>query len=267
PRGSTTGSRRRSATTPPARCSPGSSRGTWNCTGGASPRGTGCCCWWGRPTATRGSSRTPTSTTSTATPPGSSASAAAGTSARARSVNVGGFAARPVRVEVRGPRGGPPYEDRGRPGPVPGTRHVRDGSAGPLRGPAQGKGPDPGPRTVRGRARRGPGRRPLLPHPGPQTAGDVMPSFPREELEAMVDYWLEANRRCEEAGDWRPLADLYTEDATYGWNVGPKQDFMAVGRDEIRDIALGQEMGGLDGWIYPYQSILIDERKGEVVGF
>src|SRR5690606_11510344 len=106
-----------------------------------------------------------------------------------------------------------------------------------------------------------------LPHPGPQTAGDVMPSFPREELEAMVDYWLEANRRCEEAGDWRPLADLYTEDATYGWNVGPKQDFMAVGRDEIRDIALGQEMGGLDGWIYPYQSILIDERKGEVVGF
>lgn len=81
PRGSTTGSRRRSATTPPARCSPGSSRGTWNCTGGASPRGTGCCCWWGRPTATRGSSRTPTSTTSTATPPSSSVSAAAGTSA------------------------------------------------------------------------------------------------------------------------------------------------------------------------------------------
>ncbi|RFU39803.1 nuclear transport factor 2 family protein [Actinomadura logoneensis] len=94
-----------------------------------------------------------------------------------------------------------------------------------------------------------------------------MPAFPRTELDAMVEHWLEANRRCEAAGDWRPLADLYTEDATYGWNVGPGQDFMAVGRAEIRDIALGAEMGGLDGWSYPYQAILVDERRGEVVGF
>ncbi|MGR6917626.1 nuclear transport factor 2 family protein [[Actinomadura] parvosata] len=91
--------------------------------------------------------------------------------------------------------------------------------------------------------------------------------YARDELEEMVRRWLEANRRCEERGDWRPLADLYTEDATYGWNVGPGQDFMAVGRQEIRDLALGSEMGGLDGWSYPYQSILIDERRGEVVGF
>ena len=94
-----------------------------------------------------------------------------------------------------------------------------------------------------------------------------MTPFPREELDAMVEHWLDQNRRCEEAGDWRPLAELYTEDATYGWNLGPGQDFMAVGRDEIRDLALGTEMGGLDGWTYPYQSILVDERGGEVVGF
>ncbi|MBO3749588.1 nuclear transport factor 2 family protein [Streptosporangiaceae bacterium NEAU-GS5] len=94
-----------------------------------------------------------------------------------------------------------------------------------------------------------------------------MPAFPRDELDEMVRRWLEANRRCEELGDWRPLAELYTEDATYGWNIGPDQDFMAVGRSEIRDFALGSEMGGLDGWSYPYQSILIDERAGEVVGF
>ncbi|GAA3212981.1 nuclear transport factor 2 family protein [Actinocorallia longicatena] len=92
-------------------------------------------------------------------------------------------------------------------------------------------------------------------------------TFPRAELEEMVQLWLDTNRRCEELGDWKPLAELYTEDATYGWNLGPGQDFMAVGRDEIRDIALGQEMGGLDGWEYPYQQILIDEVKGEVVGF
>ena len=40
-----------------------------------------------------------------------------------------------------------------------------------------------------------------------------------------------------EKGDWKPLADFYTEDATYGWNIGPKEDVMCVGRDEIRDVA------------------------------
>ncbi|RJL31704.1 nuclear transport factor 2 family protein [Bailinhaonella thermotolerans] len=94
-----------------------------------------------------------------------------------------------------------------------------------------------------------------------------MPAYPREELEEMVERWLAANRECEARGDWRPLADLYTEDATYGWNLGPRDEFMAVGREEIRDVALGLEMGGLDGWSYPYQRILIDDRQGEVVGF
>lgn len=93
-----------------------------------------------------------------------------------------------------------------------------------------------------------------------------MPAFPREELEAMVQRWLDANRRCEELGDWKPLADLFTEDATYGWNFGPREEFMAVGRDEIREVAVGLEMGGLDGWTYPYQEILIDDRKGQVLG-
>ena len=62
------------------------------------------------------------------------------------------------------------------------------------------------------------------------------------------------------------MAELYTPDATYGWNYGPNEDFMAVGRDEIRDVALGLEMGGLDGWEYPYQKVLIDEQAGEVIG-
>jgi hypothetical protein len=83
----------------------------------------------------------------------------------------------------------------------------------------------------------------------------------------MVERWLQANRDAEAAGDWGPMADLYTEDATYGWNFGPKENFMAVGREEIRDFALGTEMAGLDGWEYPYQQILIDEVKGQVVGF
>ena len=40
---------------------------------------------------------------------------------------------------------------------------------------------------------------------------------------------------------------LRSDDATYGWNIGPKEDVMCVGIDEIRDIALGLEMDGLEG--------------------
>ena len=92
-----------------------------------------------------------------------------------------------------------------------------------------------------------------------------MPSFPRAELDEMVRRWLKENERCEQAGDWRPLAEMYTEDATYGWHVGPREEFMAIGREEIRELALGQEMEGLEGWTYPYQSFLIDDRQGEVI--
>ncbi len=92
-------------------------------------------------------------------------------------------------------------------------------------------------------------------------------SYPRAELEEMVQRWLAANKAAEAAGDWRPMAELYTADASYGWNYGPSTEFMAVGRDEIRDVALGEEMGGLDGWQYPYEAVLIDEQQGFVVGF
>ena len=60
-----------------------------------------------------------------------------------------------------------------------------------------------------------------------------MPSLPREDLDKWVEQWLEANRECERKGDWKPLADFYTDDATYGWNIGPKEDVMCVGVDEI----------------------------------
>ena len=63
------------------------------------------------------------------------------------------------------------------------------------------------------------------------------------------------------------MADFYTEDATYGWNIGPKEDVMCVDRDEIRDVALGLEMEGLENWVYEYQKMLIDEKQNEIVGF
>ena len=94
-----------------------------------------------------------------------------------------------------------------------------------------------------------------------------MAALSREQLEEWVERWLQANRDAEKAGDWKPLADFYTDDATYGWNIGPKEDVMCVGSDEIRDIALGLEMDGLEGWKYPYQKVLIDDKIGEIVGF
>ena len=42
---------------------------------------------------------------------------------------------------------------------------------------------------------------------------------------------------------------------------------MCVGKDEIRDVALGLEMEGLENWVYEYQKVLIDEKQGEIVGF
>ncbi|MDM7487997.1 nuclear transport factor 2 family protein [Rhodococcus sp. CSLK01-03] len=94
-----------------------------------------------------------------------------------------------------------------------------------------------------------------------------MAPFDRAELDEMIERWIGANKRAEAAGDWKPLAEMYTEDATYGWNYGPKDDFMAVGREEIRELALGQEMAGLEGWQYPYQRFVVDERTGDVIGF
>jgi hypothetical protein len=94
-----------------------------------------------------------------------------------------------------------------------------------------------------------------------------MPSLPREALDNWVEQWLETNRECERNGDWKPLAEFYTDDATYGWNIGPKEDVMCVGKDEIRDVALGLEMEGLENWVYEYQKVLVDDKQGEIVGF
>lgn len=49
----------------------------------------------------------------------------------------------------------------------------------------------------------------------------------------MVDRWIQANQEAEQKGDWTDLAQFYTEDADYLWNMGPNQEFRAHGREEI----------------------------------
>ena len=96
--------------------------------------------------------------------------------------------------------------------------------------------------------------------------GELM-SLTRAEIEEFWETWLEVNREAERIGDWTIMADWYAEDATYGWMYTPDEHFMAIGREEIRDIAIGQEMAGLDGWHYDYQCTMVDEAKGMVLGF
>ncbi len=94
-----------------------------------------------------------------------------------------------------------------------------------------------------------------------------MPAYPRKEIEEMVDRWLAANRDSERAGDWvKSLGSMYTDDAEYSWNMGPNREFVARGRQQIEDWALGAHMEGFEKWRYPYDRIIIDEQQGEVIG-
>ena len=94
-----------------------------------------------------------------------------------------------------------------------------------------------------------------------------MPSFPHAELEEMIRRFVAANLAAGRSGDWSRMGEFYTDDAVYSWNNGYKYEFVARGKHQIREWAYGSEMSGLDGWDYPYVRTLIDDRKGEVVGF
>lgn len=94
-----------------------------------------------------------------------------------------------------------------------------------------------------------------------------MSALTRTEIEEFWDSWLDINRKAETSGDWRVMAEWYAEDATYGWMLTPDEHFMAVGRDQIRDWAIGIEMDGFDGWHYDYQATVIDEKNAMIVGF
>jgi hypothetical protein len=87
-------------------------------------------------------------------------------------------------------------------------------------------------------------------------------------MEEMVRRWVAAAERADAERDWAGnLGPFYTDDAFYGWNVGPREEFEAHGKQQISEWALGLEMEGLDGWVYPYQRVLIDEKQGEVLAF
>jgi hypothetical protein len=85
----------------------------------------------------------------------------------------------------------------------------------------------------------------------------------REELEEMVRRWLAVNDKAEQEGNWRHLADFYTEDVIYGWET-PNGKYEFNDRETVRDACVGAAMDPYQGWTYPYDKIVIDEKKGEV---
>lgn len=87
-------------------------------------------------------------------------------------------------------------------------------------------------------------------------------AYTREELEKTMDIWLKANQKAEQTGDWRCLADCYTEDCYYAWDI-PGGVYEARGRENIRETCVGDAMDPYAGWTYPYEKIVIDEKKGE----
>ncbi len=99
-------------------------------------------------------------------------------------------------------------------------------------------------------------------------AGETSRGFRRAELEEMMARWLDAHERAEQTGDWKNnLGAHYTDDAEYRWDLGPDETFIARGVAQIREVAVGYQMEGFQNWSYPYHRVVIDDAKGEIVGF
>lgn len=91
-------------------------------------------------------------------------------------------------------------------------------------------------------------------------------AFDREDFDTFWQDWLEINREAQRLGDWGIMADFYEPDATYGYTYSAEDQYMNVGREEIRAGVLGLEMLGFQGWIYPYQAVIFDDRSGQAFG-
>jgi len=49
--------------------------------------------------------------------------------------------------------------------------------------------------------------------------------------------------------------------------MGPRQEFVACGRQETCNIALGHHTKGFEKWKHPHLEVIVDGHKGKVVGF
>lgn len=90
-----------------------------------------------------------------------------------------------------------------------------------------------------------------------------MPEFERskQEVKAMMDRFIEANRKAEETRDWSGLADFYAEDCEYQYTMGEQGTRVCRGREAVRQYVMGKDMIGFEDWVFPYDWVVIDGNR------
>lgn len=83
----------------------------------------------------------------------------------------------------------------------------------------------------------------------------------REEVQAMLDKWLEANKKAEATRDWNALMPFYAKDATYCYTIGAFGRREAKGYDEVKALVMERDMEGFDGWTFPYEWLVVEGDK------
>ena len=73
-----------------------------------------------------------------------------------------------------------------------------------------------------------------------------MAQYSREETEEMMRRWIAVNDKAEREGNWRCLADFYTEDVTYGWDT-PNGKYEFNDRETVRETCVGAAMDHFGG--------------------
>ena len=53
-------------------------------------------------------------------------------------------------------------------------------------------------------------------------------------MDEMMRRWIAVNNKAEKEGNWRYLADFYTENVLYGWDT-PNGKYEFSGRDVVRE--------------------------------
>lgn len=86
-----------------------------------------------------------------------------------------------------------------------------------------------------------------------------MTDHPREEIQRAVDRYLGIRETAEREGDWAPLAQMFTEDATF---IDPAWGRMR-GREAIVNF-MRDSMKGLESWTFPVDWIMIEGRRAVI---
>ena len=92
-----------------------------------------------------------------------------------------------------------------------------------------------------------------------------MAKYSREELQQAHDNFVKVAQESGRTGDWRPWAELFTEDATYRFHPYDDSDGMVVGRDAIVTAWL-EKPDDPDAWEAAYEAWSVDGDRAVGVG-